>query len=132
MVEPGTSSKPPWPLPLQSRAHPRSAGCYSKILRWLVRDLEAITLEEAIPRPTLLPASLLEAAVPAMSRKGRLQPGADADLIVFDPSRVTDHATYRELAPSSGFDHVLVGGVAVVKGGELKPEQNPGQTILAT
>ena len=71
-----------WPLPPEAVTHPRTAGTFARALR-LWRE-EGTPLIEAIRRATLLPASVLEAAVPAMRKKGRVQAGADADLVVFD------------------------------------------------
>src|SRR5205814_7096219 len=89
-------------------------------------------LMEAIRRATLLPAEVLQDAVPAMRRKGRVQTGADADLVVFDAARVTDQATYAaSTRPSSGIAHVLVGGTFVVRDGELEPDALPGRPIRA-
>ena len=93
---------------------------------------EGAPLIEAIRRATLLPASVLEAAVPAMRRKGRVQAGVDADLVVFDPERITDQATYTSSTrPSSGITHVLVDGVFVVRDGELVQDALPGRPIRA-
>jgi cytosine/adenosine deaminase-related metal-dependent hydrolase len=119
-----------WPLPPEAVTHPRTAGTFARALR-LWRE-EGTPLIEAIRRATLLPASVLEAAVPAMRKKGRVQTGADADLVVFDPARVTDQATYTSSTrPSSGIAHVLVDGVFVVRDGELVPDALPGRPIRA-
>ena len=118
-----------WPVPPELVTHPRSAGSYARTLRWLVRERGLLTLGEALRRASLLPAQILESAVPAMRRKGRLQVGADADLVVFDPDTVTDRATYTRVAPSSGFRHVLVGGTPVVRDGELQTGALPGRPI---
>ena len=64
-----------------------------------------------------------------MSRKGRLQPGCDADVVVFDPVAITDRATYTQLRPSTGISHVLVGGVPVVAGGQLVDGARPGRAV---
>ena len=65
-----------------------------------------------------------------MRAKGRVQPGADADLVVFDPDRVTDQATYRDTTRlSSGIRHLLVDGVFVIHDGELVPDAWPGRLI---
>jgi N-acyl-D-aspartate/D-glutamate deacylase len=70
--------------------------------------------------------------VPAMRAKGRLQPGCDADLVVFDAARVTDEASYTESTrPSSGIRHVLVAGTFVVRDGVLVEDALPGRPLRA-
>src|SRR3954451_14168962 len=71
-----------WPLPPEAVVHPRTAGTFGRALR-LWRE-EGAPLAEALRRATLLPAQLLEGSVPVMRRKGRVQVGTDADLVVFD------------------------------------------------
>ena len=74
-----------------------------------VRELEVVDWMEGIRKITLLPAQRLEQAVPAMAQKGRLQIGMDADIVVFDPGTITDHATFEEPHQySTGVVHVLV------------------------
>jgi hypothetical protein len=110
-------------------AHPRSAGCFSRVLGTLVRERGLLTLPDAVRRCTLVPAQILGDTAPVMRRKGRLQPGADADVTVFDPDRVADRATYDELRPSDGVRHVLVAGTPVVRDGRLLPDALPGRPI---
>jgi N-acyl-D-aspartate/D-glutamate deacylase len=119
-----------WPLPPAAVTHPRTAGTFGRALR-LWREEDA-PLMEAVRRATLLPAVVLQDAVPAMRRKGRVQVGADADLVVFDPTVVTDQATYAaSTRPSSGITHVLVDGTFVVRDGALVPDAQPGRPVLA-
>ncbi|MGP3534274.1 amidohydrolase family protein [Microbacterium sp. RD1] len=118
-----------WPVPDGALTHPRSAGCFARLFGWMVRDLGVFSLAEAVRRVTLIPADLLGDAVPAMRRKGRVQVGADADLTVFDPETISDLATFETVKPSTGFRHVLVGGVFVVEDGNVHPTRRPGRAI---
>jgi cytosine/adenosine deaminase-related metal-dependent hydrolase len=119
-----------WPLPPEAVTHPRTAGTFSRALR-LWRE-EGTPLIEAVARATLLPASVLEAAVPAMRKKGRVQAGVDADLVVFDAERITDRATYTSSTrESAGIAHVMVDGTFVVRDGELVQDAFPGRPIRA-
>jgi hypothetical protein len=126
----GWSDPQEWPLPPSEATHPRTAGTYARALR-LWRD-EGMPLLEAIRRCSLLPAQVLESCVPAMATKGRVQAGADADLVVFDPDTVTDEATYAQSTrPSSGIRHVLVDGEFVVRDGALVLDALPGRPLRA-
>ncbi len=118
-------------MPYAPGAHPRSAGTFSRVLGRYVRERGAIDLPTAIAKMTYMPAKRLEAIAPVMARKGRVREGADADLTVFDPDRIIDTATFEDdLSFSEGVEHVLVGGVAVVRDGETVPETFPGRAIL--
>jgi len=119
-----------WPIAPGAVTHPRSAGCFSRVMRlWREEDWP---LSDAIRRCSLLPAQVLEASCAVMRDKGRVKPGADADLVVFDPARVTDQATYKDTTRlSSGVRHLLVDGVFVIRDGELVPDAQPGRLITA-
>ena len=112
------------------KGHPRGAGTYARILARYVRQRRTITLMDAIRKMSLMPAQRLERAAPSARRKGRVQEGADADLVVFDPRTVQDNATYdRGPVPSTGFRDVLVGGVSVVHDGRIVENVFPGRAI---
>src|SRR5579875_3881568 len=116
-----------WPLPGTAITHPRAAGTFSRALRLLTRDAPAagaapLRLADALSKCTLLPARVLQDRVPAMRRKGRLQPGADADVVVFDPATITDRSSYADSTrPSAGIQHVLVNGSFVVRDADIVP-----------
>lgn len=119
-----------WPLPPGGSTHPRTAGTFAKTLRRMVRETGRWSWVEAFRRCSHLPARLLDDVTPQMRRKGILAPGADADLVILDPLRITDAATYADpTRPSVGVEHLLVGGEFVVRGGGLVVDARPGQPI---
>jgi N-acyl-D-aspartate/D-glutamate deacylase len=73
--------------------HPRNAGTYSRVLAQYVREKGTITLMDALRKMSLMPAEMLERSTPAARRKGRLQEGADADIVVFDPATITERGS---------------------------------------
>ncbi len=119
-----------WPPPTRALVHPRSAGCFSRVFGSLVRERGLLSLPDAVRRCTLVPADILAATAPAMRAKGRIRVGADADIVAFDPDVITDRATYTHLEASSGVQHLLVAGTAVVARGELLLGALPGRAIV--
>jgi N-acyl-D-aspartate/D-glutamate deacylase len=109
------------------QGHPRSAGTFCRVLGLYVREQKVIPLMDALKRMTLMPAQRLEKAVPAMREKGRIRVGADADITVFDASRVIDRATFENPAQySDGIRYVLVAGTPVVRDGKTVEGIYPG------
>jgi N-acyl-D-aspartate/D-glutamate deacylase len=112
-------------------SHPRTAGTFAKVLGRYVREEGLLSLEDAVAKMTIRPARRMEAYAPAFARKGRLQPGMDADITVFDPETVIDRATYTDgTLPSAGIPFVIVGGALVVDQGELT-DARPGRALRA-
>ncbi len=119
-----------WPLPEGNFSHPRSNGTFAKILRSYVRERGLMTLQEALRKMSLMPAQTLEDFVPQMKKKGRLQEGMDADIVVFDPETISDVGTYEAPnQPAVGVQSVVVNGEIVVGEGELIVDAAPGQPI---
>ena len=119
-----------WPLPDDATSHPRSAGCFTRFLRHWVRERQAISLIDGIAKCTQIPADILTASTPAMATKGRLQPGADADITVFDLNTLTDRAEFSAMnRPSEGVRHLIVSGQPVITDGIMDVDARPGQPV---
>jgi dihydroorotase len=107
------------------KGHPRSAGCFARVLGHYVREQKALSLNDAIRKMSLLPADRL-----GLKTKGRIAVGADADLAIFDAAHVIDRATYENPAQySDGIPYVMVNGVLVVNKGKLVEGVYPGQGV---
>jgi N-acyl-D-aspartate/D-glutamate deacylase len=130
---PGPGTDPlAWPLAGRAITHPRTAGTFCRAVRLLTGGGAPLSLAQALSKCSLQPARLLADRVPAMRDKGRIGPGADADLVVFDPDALTDRATYSDSTlPSAGIRHVLVNGTFVVRDGALVPAARPGRPVRA-
>jgi N-acyl-D-aspartate/D-glutamate deacylase len=114
-----------------AEGHPRNAGTYARVLAQYVREKKTLTLMEALRKMTLMPAQMLERSTPAVRQKGRLQEGADADVVIFDPQTIADRSTFEKpMEPSVGVQYLLVGGTVVIDDGKLVPDVFPGQPIL--
>jgi N-acyl-D-aspartate/D-glutamate deacylase len=113
------------------QGHPRNAGTYSRVLAQYVREKGTITLMDALRKMSLMPAEMLERSTPAARQKGRLQEGADADIVVFDAATIGDHATFEKpMEPSVGVQYLLVAGTVVVNEGKIVPDVFPGRALL--
>jgi len=104
--------------------HPRAYGTFARFLGKYVRDEKVATLEDAVRRLTSLPAGNLK-----LRRRGMLKEGYYADIVLFDPARITDHATFLKPAQySTGVVHAFVNGVPVVEDGE-HTNAKPGRVV---
>jgi len=111
--------------------HPRNAGSYSRVLAQYVREKGTITLMDALRKMSFMPAEMLERSTSAASQKGRLQEGADADIVVFDAATISDHATFEKpMEPSVGVHYLLVAGTVVVNEGKIVPDVFPGRALV--
>jgi N-acyl-D-amino-acid deacylase len=109
---------------MQFNPHPRAYGTFARFLGRYVRERQLMPLQEAIRRLTTLPAQSI-----AIRERGALQVGYFADVVVFDPATITDHATFaRPHAYSTGVRDVFVNGVQVLRGGE-HTHATPGRVV---
>ena len=112
-------------------ANPNLSGTFTRLLGHYVRDRKVMSLQEGLAKTSLYQAQWMEQAAPLFRKKGRLQEGADADIVIFDPETVAANATYGKpyVAPT-GISHVIVGGVVVAQDGALVDGALPGQRLL--
>jgi len=109
---------------LKTGIHPRGYGNFARLLGNFVRDEHVIALEEAIRKLTSLPATTLR-----IKDRGQLAPGYFADIVVFDPKSIADHATYeRPHQYATGVQDVWVNGVQVLEDGE-HTGRRPGRVV---
>jgi N-acyl-D-aspartate/D-glutamate deacylase len=98
----------------EGKPHPRSYGTFPRVLGEYVREQRVLTLAHAVHKMTGLPARRL-----GLRDRGVIRPGAQADLVVLDPGRVADLATYGDPHRYPvGIEHVLVNGRLVIRDGE--------------
>ena len=123
----------PWDSPYEGKSvHPRTAGTRAKVLR-MVREDKNMPLMEAISKMSYLHAKYFDelGGISQFRTKGRVQVGADADIVVFNPDTVTDNSTYEPgmgALPSTGIPYVLVNGVVVVSDSKVR-KVFPGKPI---
>ncbi len=109
---------------LKANPHPRAYGTFARLLGRYVRDEGVITLAEAVRRLTRLPADNL-----GLEDRGRLKPGAYADIVIFDPETIADRATFEEPHQLAvGVRDVIVNGVPALRNGEVT-DARPGQVV---
>jgi N-acyl-D-aspartate/D-glutamate deacylase len=108
----------------EEHPHPRAYGTFPRVLRKFVREDRLLSLEEAIRKMTALPAQKMR-----LADRGVLKAGMWADLVVFDPERIADTATFENPNQLSvGMDEVFVNGVAVISGG-VATDALPGKVL---
>ena len=118
------SSLAPAGLFLKSNPHPRAYGNFARLLGKYTRDEKIIPMEEAIRRLSSFPAETLH-----IKNRGFLKPGYFADVVVFDPKTISDHATFdKPHQYSTGVTHVWVNGTQVIASGEHTGAK-PGRVV---
>jgi N-acyl-D-amino-acid deacylase len=118
------ASLAPEGLFLESNPHPRAYGSFARVLGKYVRDEQVITLQEAIRKLAALPAQTMR-----IDRRGELRPGFFADVVVFDPDKIQDNATFVEPHQyATGMVHVFVNGEQVLREGE-HTGATPGRAV---
>jgi N-acyl-D-amino-acid deacylase len=109
---------------LLSNPHPRAYGTFARFLGHYVRDQKVTTLQDAIRRLTSLPATTFK-----LKKRGCLQADCFADIVVFDPATIKDHATFdKPHQYATGVQHVFVNGAQVLRDGEHTGAK-PGQVV---
>lgn len=109
---------------LKRNPHPRAYGSFARVLAKYVREEKVLTLEDAIRKLAALPAHNLR-----IDRRGELKEGFYADVVVFDPDTIQDHATFVEPHQyATGMQHVFVNGEQVIKDGE-HTGATPGRVV---
>ncbi len=109
---------------LKSSAHPRAYGNFARVYAKYVRDDKLLTVEDAVRKMTSLPAENL-----GIQRRGMLKPGYFADVVVFDPQTIQDHATFEKPRQyATGVSGVWVNGVEVIRDGEHTGAK-PGRVV---
>jgi N-acyl-D-aspartate/D-glutamate deacylase len=117
----GTDASPVNPSAVDA-SHPRAFGTFPRVLAKYVREEGIISLEEAIRKMTSLPAF----------DRGRISPGMVADLVIFDPMKIQDNATFTDpLLYSEGIDYSIINGVMVIEEGRYT-DARPGRLLRAS
>jgi len=115
-LAPGAGGKP----------HPRMFGTFPRVLSRYVRELDVLTLEQAVYKMTGLPAKIFR-----LDDVGAIAPGKAADLVAFDAATIADRSTFvKPMEPSVGVRYLVVGGTIVVDEGKIVPDVFPGRALL--
>ena len=108
---------------LGGKPHPRAYGTYPRMLGRYVRELNVLTLEDAVRKMSGLAAETFR-----LDSYGRVEQGAQSNLVVFDPQTVIDRATFEESKQfPSGIEHVIVEGQPMIEYGE---QRGPGSGVV--
>ncbi|CAN1489152.1 D-glutamate deacylase [Flavobacteriaceae bacterium] len=118
-------------ITLKVKSNPNLTSCYTRLLTFFVRDEKTISLNEAIAMSSYYPAKRLESFAPAFKKKGRIQEGADADVLIFNLDKLKVNATYTDpYKASAGWDYIIVNGQIAVENDKLT-NNRAGKRITA-
>lgn len=111
--------------------NPNIAGTFSRLIGTYARDRALLDLSQALARTSLNQALWLEEVAPLFAKKGRVQVGADADLVIFDPQTINGQADYgKPYQASRGIHYVIVAGQVVVANGAVVNDITPGRRLF--
>jgi N-acyl-D-aspartate/D-glutamate deacylase len=111
--------------------HPRNAGTFGRVFVQYVRERRSLTLMDAVRKMSYMPALRLERCTPEARKKGRVQAGADADLVILDPATFRDQSTFEKPSvPSTGVRYLVVNGTVVIDGGAFVPGVASGRALV--
>jgi N-acyl-D-aspartate/D-glutamate deacylase len=111
--------------------HPRDAGTFGRVFARYVRERRSLSPMDAVRKMSYMPALRLERSTLHARRKGRLQVGADADVVIFDPEAFRDQSTFEKpFVPSTGVRYLVVNGTAVIDRGAVVPGVAPGRALV--
>ena len=113
------------------KSNPNLTSSFTRLLTYYVREEKTISLMDAIAKSSYLPAKRLESFAPAFKKKGRIQEGSDADILIFDLDNLKVNASYTDpYNASTGWDYVIINGEIVVEKDSLTSNR-PGKRITA-
>ena len=113
------------------KSNPNLTSSFTRLLTYYVRDEKTITLMDAIAKSSYLPAKRLESFAPAFKKKGRIQEGSDADILIFDLDKLKVNASYTDpYNENTGWNYVIINGEIVVENDSLTSNR-PGKRITA-
>lgn len=119
-----------WPIPPGSNTIPRSTATFTRVIELYVNRLGAFSLMDVLVMGSHLPAEIFGRFIPQLRAKGRIAPGADADLIIFEPANIRANASLTNpTALPSGMAWVIVNGTPLIEKGELRLDRLPGRSI---
>ncbi|HEV8131296.1 MAG TPA: D-aminoacylase [Acidobacteriota bacterium] len=104
----------------EGRPHPRSFGTFPRVLGLYAREKKAFRLEDAVKKMTSLPAAKMK-----LPQRGGISTGYFADLVIFDPEKIADTATFENpFNYPTGIDYVFVNGICALRNGEINPQRS--------